>query len=204
MKKITLHKDKLFFTSDTHFFHKNVVELSNRPFANTDIMNRELINNWNKVVSNEDSIFILGDFAFTSNIEVIRSLLSKLNGIKYLILGNHCLRNRFNRPAIIDMFEGVYQLVEINVIDEDVKEGIQPIVLCHYPMISWNHSYTGTWQLHGHIHSGPYLKKNSIKDCNRDNQYDVGVDNNNFYPISYNQIKQIFNKNKPDGKTKKK
>ena len=77
-----------YIISDTHFNHKKIIEMTKRPFKTITDMNVALINNWNKVVSNNDTIFVLGDFAFGSK-EMITAIVSKLNGRKILIMGNH-------------------------------------------------------------------------------------------------------------------
>ena len=77
-----------FFTADTHFGHKNIIKYCNRPFASLDEMNETLIENWNKVVSLEDTVYILGDFAYCSKTSV-EDFLKRLNGEKHLISGNH-------------------------------------------------------------------------------------------------------------------
>lgn len=58
--------NKVFFTSDCHFDHANIIKYCSRPFESADEMNRQLILNWNKVVQWDDTVFILGDFCFGS------------------------------------------------------------------------------------------------------------------------------------------
>ena len=54
--------DRLFFTSDTHFNHTNILQYCNRPFKIVDQMNETIITNWNNVVEPDDIVFHLGDF----------------------------------------------------------------------------------------------------------------------------------------------
>ena len=61
---------KTFFIADTHFGHKNIIKYCNRPFANIEEMNETLIENWNKAVSAEDAVYILGDFAYCTSIYI--------------------------------------------------------------------------------------------------------------------------------------
>ena len=77
-----------FLTGDTHFGHANIIKYTNRPFKSVSDMNYTLIRNWNQLVKPDDIIYHLGDFAFYSKIDA-KKLLSKLNGFKILILGNH-------------------------------------------------------------------------------------------------------------------
>lgn len=96
--------DKVFFTSDTHFNHANIIDFCKRPFGSVEEMNEALIANWNRVVSKDDIIFHLGDFCFGGS-EVWNSILDRLNGKIYLILGNHDIQNF--RPSYFERFEHV-------------------------------------------------------------------------------------------------
>lgn len=63
-KLLKLPYDKVFFTSDTHFGHSNIIKYCNRPFKDKDEMNETLISNWNKVVPEDGIVIHCGDFAF--------------------------------------------------------------------------------------------------------------------------------------------
>lgn len=78
----------IFFTSDLHFGHKNIIKFCNRPWDTTEEMDEALIANWNSVVGDNDIVFDLGDFAFATN-RRWKDILERLNGRHYLILGNH-------------------------------------------------------------------------------------------------------------------
>ena len=84
---------KVFFTSDTHFFHTNIIKYCSRPFKDVDEMNAELISRWNAVVGKDDIVWHLGDFAF-GNKNHVSEILPKLNGNINLVMGNHDLRNK--------------------------------------------------------------------------------------------------------------
>lgn len=86
-KKIKYSPDHTFFTSDTHFGHANIIRFCNRPFRNVEEMNEALIENWNLVVSEDDTVFHLGDFAFGGS-NVWKSIIPRLNGHINLIIGN--------------------------------------------------------------------------------------------------------------------
>lgn len=173
----------IFFTSDLHIDHKNIIKHSNRPFESVEEMNKALIDNWNRVVGQRDTIYVLGDFSFGRPEEAVMTL-RHLSGTKFLIEGNHdkgCVKFKPFR----DQFAGVRQLHEINVPDVDAHLGQQKIVMCHYAMRVWNKSHYGSWQLYGHSHG-------SLKDDPNSLSTDVGVDNTNYSPISYDQVKAIM------------
>lgn len=87
-----LNKDKIFFTSDHHFGHSNIIQFCHRPWEDVRAMDLELIQRWNSVVPEDGIVFHAGDFAMTSNIDYITQLLYKLNGNVYIAFGNHVLK----------------------------------------------------------------------------------------------------------------
>ena len=79
----------VFFTSDTHFYHHNILkfEPETRPFGTVEEMNEEIVKRWNSIVGPRDHVWHLGDVLFgtADNIKII----SRLNGTKHLVMGNH-------------------------------------------------------------------------------------------------------------------
>lgn len=190
--KLDSSKEKIWFVSDTHFGHKNIIEFCNRPFSNTEEMDEVLIKNWNSVVGYYDLVFNLGDFAFAPNWRWAE-LLGRLNGIHTLILGNHDI-SRWPGDSIMDLFYRVEQQMILKI------DG-RSVYLNHYPFLCYAGTYSNpeyaTINLHGHVHTNQSY--NVGKDYERLSirfpyQYDVGVDNNNYTPISWEQIKEIINK----------
>lgn len=186
----------IFFTSDTHFGHSKIIDYCKRPFSSIEEHDKVLIQNWNNVVGQDDTVFHLGDFAY-GNSQFIANIIKQLNGNIILIKGNHDLRNI--NPALYNIFSDVVYQARI-LIDK------QTVYLNHFPFLCFDHGdidlYKNNYsiQLFGHVHSGPLT---SSKDVSRLNilfptQYDVGVDNNNYTPISWidvkNKIKQQINK----------
>lgn len=183
--------DKIFFTSDTHFQHENIIKYCNRPFDNMYHMNDILIENWNKIVPKDGIVFHLGDFAMTANLKWIESLVHKLNGQIHLILGNHDYQNRFDREYVKKIFhDKIYDVVTLTIFDDEIEGGHANLFLSHYPHMFWQR---GSYHLHGHVHSGPKSTASEIVPYHN-MRYDVGVDNNNFNPISYNNLKIMFTK----------
>lgn len=185
--------NKLFFTSDLHFYHQAIINFSDRPYYDVFDMNQKLIDNWNLIVDDDDDIFVAGDFIMSGNIELTTEIVKSLKGKIYLALGNHDYGNRLYRNSIKSLFYEVDDMFYITVNDDTTREGKRRILVSHYPLESWARGY---YNLHGHIHS----KKDWVYD-NTDpekikylpKRYDVGVDNNNYYPVYYKKIAEIFN-----------
>lgn len=157
-----------FFTSDTHFGHKNILRLCSRPWESIDEHDRALIDAWNSRVHQEDLIFFLGDFAFTSPARAGR-ILSELHGYKYLVRGNHDSR----RMTMLLGWSGH--------IEEGTTVGIEDgyfAVLSHKP--PRGALTPGRIYLHGHSHGK--------KPRTREHLYDVGVDANSFAPVLSTEI----------------
>ena len=175
---------KVYFTSDTHF--NNIIGFCNRPFKSVEEMNEKLIENWNNVVGADDIVFHLGDFCLGGSAEWTK-VLDRLNGKIYLIQGNHDMKNL--RQGYTNRFELITMQMHIEV-------GKQKIYLNHCPFLCYGGAYRDTWQLFGHVHTSKY---NTGKDKSRlaylfPTQYDVGVDNNNFTPVFFEQVKSIIKK----------
>ena len=184
------NKDKLFFTSDTHFFHENIIKYCDRPFKNAEEMNEDLIKKWNEVIPTDGIVFHLGDVSLTANQIGIKNLLERLNGDIYLIIGNH-EKDVLRKESVRNRFAGIYDIAEIFVKDDEITYGEQHIVMCHYPMIVWNGSHRGSWQLFGHVHGG-LSNKGTMN--HKPAQLDVGVDTSSFYPHTYQEIKEKITK----------
>ncbi len=174
--------DKVFFTSDTHFNHTNIIQYCQRPFKSTDEMNEAMIDNWNSVVGEDDTVFHLGDFCLGGAAEW-NKILNRLNGKIYLILGNHDLKNI--RQGFIERFK---TRCNGNAHRDWEKENLsKPLsYLC------FEGGYKDdVWQLFGHVHT---RSSNTGIDAGRlqylyPTQLDVGVDNNNFTPLSFEQAR---------------
>lgn len=177
---------RIFLTSDTHFFHNNVIGFCDRPYNSTEEMNEALINNWNKVVNEEDHLWFLGDFSF-GKIEPTEAILSRLKGIKHLITGNHDRKGRCEKLKWDRYFVSQHDYYLLKT------EHGNKAVLCHFPFASWERGY---YNFHGHLHTtkGQMFSKW--------HQHDVGVDNNDYTPVLFEKAMSLADANKevPDGK----
>lgn len=130
-----------FYISDTHFGHQNIIRYDNRPFSTADEMDEALIDRWNDVVSDEDTVYVLGDFSWHRE-EKTLEILDSLSGHKVLIKGNH---DRVS-PNIARKFDKVCDYLEIT-------DGKERVVMNHYPMPFWNGQFRNTVHLYGHVHN---------------------------------------------------
>lgn len=146
--KIDTSKTNIWFTSDTHFGHKNIINFCERPFESTDEMDEFIIKNWNSKVGKEDVVFHLGDFAFATN-KRWQELIYKLNGTIYLILGNHDI-TRWPGDYTMNLFHVVTNQMMLKI-DNKYK-----VYLNHFPFLCYDGVYRNpqdcTIQLHGHTH----------------------------------------------------
>lgn len=130
-----------FYIADLHFGHKNAIGFDNRPFRTIQEMDNTIIDNWNSRVTEEDTVYILGDFSWYREAETLQ-ILDKLNGHKILIKGNH---DRIS-PKIARKYDKICDYLE-------VKDGNRRVILSHYPMISWNGKFRDSIHLYGHVHN---------------------------------------------------
>ncbi len=168
----------VFFTSDSHYGHSNVIKYSNRPFDDADEMNEAMVTNWNSVVKPGDQIYHLGDFALCDEDKACK-IAKRLMGQKFLIFGNHDKRLRKN-VSFLGHWTWAKDMADITV-------DSQRIVLLHYAMLTWNQSHRGAWSLHGHSHG-------SLKDDPHSLRLDVGVDCWGYFPVSFEDLRKRMSK----------
>ncbi len=166
----------LYFTSDLHLGHKNIIQYSNRPFTSVEEMDAELIARYNSKVKPGDTVYDLGDFSFKKPNEY----LVQLNSQPIRIKGSHDH----------DLKENVSpRMLVISPKDLVDEYGNQiHITLCHYPMRSWEMSHYASWHLYGHHHGT--LEPYGLS-------FDVGVDCWDYYPISLAQVAEKMATLKP-------
>lgn len=176
----------LWFTSDPHINHENIIRYVPRPFANVQEMNEIIVTNINEKVRENDTLWILGDVAMgRDKLQTTADFLSQLacDDI-HLILGNHDPRNRID-DLLACGFKTVSDYEEIRLGSKR-----QNAVLSHYPMASWNGRNHGSYMLHGHIHALPEYNVQNRENGYR--RYDVGVDANGYSPVSAEDIIKFF------------
>lgn len=143
----------IFFTSDSHFHHKSILNFENRPFETIEEMNAEMVSAWNKVVTKNSTVYHLGDFSFGGYNDWI-DILNQLRGNIVLIKGNHCKTKIINRI----LRDGYLQ--DIHMVGHYMKAGKYTLNLTHYPLEIGNR--VRNFNLSGHIHSHPSRMLNQI------------------------------------------
>lgn len=176
MKTIKVRSNNIFFTSDLHFWHNNIIKYCNRPCNNVDEMHELIIKNWNNKISNRDTVFILGDITF-KGMDKTAHILDQLNGTKIFIAGNH------DGYAVATYFGHEHDMLGVEVTDDET--GVKTYChLSHFPLLSWNRDKHGSINIHGHVH-----KTENVVDGKR---IDVGMDGHNLTPWSWSEIKEAF------------
>jgi len=158
----------VWFTSDTHFGHTNILRLSRRPFADIQQHDEALVSNWNARVKRQDEVWHLGDFALDVDEKSLLYLFERLNGRKNLVVGNHDNCETLRLPWA----SKPKQIQEI-VIDQ------QRVVLCHFALRSWRRIRDGSVHLYGHTHGTIPGTQHSE---------DAGVDAWDFSPITLQDL----------------
>lgn len=206
--------NKVFFTSDTHFGHGNIMKYSHRPGltrAELELLKEEeetgerllrvsydsikrmddyLLDGINSIVGEDDTLYHLGDFCMGSKSNALNSARRYRNAIKcknvHLLWGNH------DDYSIRSLFSSAMDM-------RTVKHQGQEIVCLHYAMAIWNKSHRGAWHLYGHSHAN--AEKNLDKLMPNRKAFDVGVDNaavvlGSYRPFSFEEVKSIMDKRK--------
>lgn len=130
------------FISDLHFGHENMA--IKRGFSSAEYMNEYIVSNWNSVVNKRDITYILGDVSMES--KRFYPILSRLNGIINVVLGNHCRRQDI--PEMLKYVNSVAGMV-------DYKGGY---ILTHCPVHPSQLDFRYSKNIHGHVH------ENSLDD----------------------------------------
>ena len=166
----------IFFTSDQHFCHANIIKMCERPFADLAEMHATLIENWNAVVGKNDEVYILGDFQYKGSGQSATNILNKLSGKKHLIKGNH--EKYLNSPQFDHtLYEWIKEYYEL--IYKDAR-----FILFHFPILEWAHYWRKSVYLYGHNHR----PRKPVSEHWDKRAINVGVDVNRFCPISADEI----------------
>ena len=195
--KLVLDKgQRVFLTSDTHYGHSNICRATSnwgddsktRDFKSLDHMNSVLVDSINSMVGENDVLFHLGDFSFGGfdKIGEFRSRILCKN--IHLVLGNHDHHIERNKDGVRSLFASVNHYVSLDL----RRPGNGPemdkfsMILCHFPIASWDGMNDGRIHLHGHVHLAPLHK------IAEGRAMDVGADGNGMDPYSLDEILKLL------------
>jgi len=188
----------IFFSSDHHFFHANVIKYCARPFSSVEEMNEMLVKHWNDTVMPDDIVYYLGDFSMA--FRPVETFTKRLNGIKYLVPGNHDFCHSYHKKSRTaeKRAEWVQKYIDNGwlVLPEQTTleiEGVGAVNMCHHPhtnvgdyddkYANWRPVNDGKILLCGHVHE----KWKQIG-----NMINVGCDVWDYKPVSVEKIKEII------------
>lgn len=171
---------QVFLIGDTHFFHQKILEFEKeaRPFGSVEEMNEAIVDRWNSVVSKRDTVWHLGDVCFgrASNL----SILSRLNGTKNLVLGNH---DQYGVREYLKYFRKI-----------EAAKKYDGFLLTHVP-IHPGQLYRFKGNVHGHLHSRKVMVFDDMWDSKPviDERYiNVSCEQNNLTPKAWERIKKEY------------
>ena len=165
-----MDNSRIFLISDLHIGHKNILKYCQRPFSLVEEMTNFFINNWNSIITNNDRVFMLGDFCLTGKNKIVE-VGRKLNGRKTLVWGNH------ESASLNTYYAAGFEMVsKYPILLNDTY------ILSHYPIPVCKYK-----NIHGHIHNKPLLFSNP------ENYFNVSVENINYTPINLTEIEAYFN-----------
>lgn len=167
-----------FVTGDQHFNHEKIIHHCQRPFKDVDEMNETIIINWNSKIRENDLVYCLGDMVWAGD---AKEILDRLNGkIIYVpsMEYTHELALKYK-----DRFEEISPLITI-----ELQKYQTYLTFCHYCFRTWPKSHYNSWSVFAHSHG-------RLKPIGK--SHDAGVDNNKFFPLSFDEIAEIM-KDRPD------
>jgi len=163
----------IFYTADTHFGFLPIIRKTARPFGSIREMDETLIANWNRTVGNDDTVYIVGDFAYDRG-RVPALYFERLNGRKHLIRGNH--------DASLDYQEDFFRYCESVTDLCEIDDGDDHVILCHYPFVHNKRSY----MIHGHLHNSRGVGYALLRQM--PHVLNAGVDINFFRPVTLQEL----------------
>lgn len=168
----------LWFTSDQHLFHAKVIDRQNRPFDNVHHMNDEIIRRWNTNVGRNDTVYVLGDFAYANDTtpDTLLTLFKSLHGTKHLVIGNH---DEQHKGVLRLPWESQSYMTGVKTRHHDHRF----VTASHYAMETWRGMSRGSLMLHGHSHGS---MKRQIPY-----RFDVGVDVWGYTPVHIDVLTHI-------------
>lgn len=182
-----LSKPNIFFTSDYHIYHENILRLGKgRPFSSVEEMHAAIADRHNAVVRPGDLVFNLGDFALKCKWEQAYSFRQRLVGQQHFLFGNHdnvAWEMIRNKPDCFVWAKGDPDSGGMYTFKPKGYGDIPKITICHYALRTYPGSYKPSWALYGHSHG-------MLAEMPQWMAFDVGVDCWDYAPVSIEQVAQ--------------
>ena len=193
-------QSRTWWTADMHLGHRRIIELAHRPFGSLDEMNETIIQRWNAVVSDVDTVWVLGDVAM-GPIDESLAMCARLKGRKVLVCGNHdrawsgYYGKREKQAAWVERYrvDGGFAEILDSVATVDLPGLSTPVSVCHFPYEGDSHGEdryveyrpvdNGDWLIHGHVHDSWQV---------RGRQINVGVDVWDFTPVATQALAELI------------
>lgn len=170
-----------YFSSDWHLGHANIIKYDKRPFKTVEEMDLAIITNVTEQLQKGDTLYYLGDFAFTRSMNEAEGHMKALalTGANLLFIkGNHDKRDTIKLYEKYGTYLGEQKKIKLEVRGHEYE-----IVLNHYAMRVWDKSHRGTWHLYGHSH-------HSLPDLQESLSFDVGINGWDYKLVSFDQVKE--------------
>lgn len=191
----------MYFVSDTHFDHSNIVRYCDRPFNSGREMNKQLISKWNKTVSNGDTVLFGGDLSISSNPKRSAELNRKLNGSIILLKGNHDGFNGSEVPFPVQKstyftyeYRGKEYEFYYSHFPSDYQERTTRDDSRVQPKYARTPEWFDGWNIHGHVHNNDMNEYPFVNHVEK--SINIGVDVTNYKPVSIEQIVGAIRKGK--------
>lgn len=168
-----------YYIADTHFGHSNVISFDKRPFSSADEMDRIMLANWNSRITDNDDVYIIGDFVYRAD-KNVAWYCNRLHGKKHLILGNHDKLTDDDRKYFVSVDKMLH-----------ITDGSNQICACHFPIAEWNGFRKGHYHIYAHIHN----KKDDTYEfmSKRERALNAGCMINNYMPVTFQEL--VLNNN---------
>lgn len=169
----------IYYTSDLHIGHKNALRFDDRPFADVDEMEREMIRLWNETVSPNDEVYVLGDVFYRYKGSKA-DFLYKLCGRLRLVTGNHD-DGLLSDEQALSRFESVDMMKTVN-------DSGRMVVLCHFPIAEWDKKHRSSYHVYGHIHA--QLRSSAYYMLAQERAFNAGCMINGYKPCTLEELEK--------------
>lgn len=193
--KMNMGMYDFYVIADLHLGHKNAIKFDERPYYDVADMNKQLIRNIHNTVPKKGTVILNGDFMMTrkgkKGIEEMNDFLDRIDRKIIHVRGNHD-DIVIDHPNVISQCE----ILNVKIKDPSAVNGVQNIIISHYPILVWDKKHHASWHCHGHCHGG--LSKDSSYEnyYDENNAMDVGANCINYHPITYREVKDVMAKKK--------